>query len=513
MLEDADANALLIVVADGMGGHEGGALAAQTIIDQTNELWNSRDKSLASEDFLLQLIKHCHHAVIEAGNSEKIKPRSTIAALYINPTENDKEAVSVHAGDSRILQFSDSALELQTFDHSIAQLKVLQGKISQEEVATDPDQNKVITSIGGDEEPESEITRWDLNKGKRFVVCSDGFWELFTPEDMQYLFDSNKNQSDEDETLAELIEQIYLSKLEKQEKHDNTTVVMLANEPQSSETISTVSEAGAPVKSQPQAKYSSGVFLAIAAITIIIASFIYFLNSNPDSNNDTGMNTPQQSPSSSVGSGSDGNAPGENTESAPQDDQSEASSPPVSEGEAGASAAVDGDSLSSVDQELEFEVASNEELIDLLTGLLRQNGSLGADDELTISQESSIDDSVTIRLSQLYNGIPVFGAEVITIQTDGERLRITGELAADLELDTSPQLSYEEAQAVAAQSLGVELTAEGEGQLIIYNSNEDFLLAWIGLLTLDQAAQEQFVLHAEDGSVLARFPTLIDESQ
>ena len=143
-----------------------------------------------------------------------IDPHTTLAALLIRVGE----ATSIHAGDSRVMQFSDRELVERTLDHSVAQLHVLRGLISEEEMADHPDQKVVFSQIGGGESPESEVKHWDLAKGRRFVLCSDGFWEIFQPWEMLELFSS----PDADSELAQRFER----KLESLEKHDNTTAVL-----------------------------------------------------------------------------------------------------------------------------------------------------------------------------------------------------------------------------------------------------------------------------------------------
>ena len=80
------------------------------------------------------------------------------------------------------MQFSGTGLARRTLDHSIAQLNVLRGVITEEELATHPDQNKLFTQIGGQDAPEAQVERWNLAEGRRFAVCSDGFWEVFSPD-------------------------------------------------------------------------------------------------------------------------------------------------------------------------------------------------------------------------------------------------------------------------------------------------------------------------------------------
>jgi serine/threonine protein phosphatase PrpC len=226
VLPGPDAQRLLCVVADGMGGHEGGALAAQTIIETAIRLWQEHCQDPEIDDskveaFLHKLISEKHIAVNTAGKNNGLEPRSTVAVLYFFKAAEEIKALSIHAGDSRITQYSSDAKIAKSFDHSLAQLKVLRGKITEEELADDPDQSKVISNIGGDDLPDPEITHWDLVKGRRFTVCSDGFWEVFDDQEVLDLFGLPATAREA------AIGSALIEKMKSRPKHDNTTVIMI----------------------------------------------------------------------------------------------------------------------------------------------------------------------------------------------------------------------------------------------------------------------------------------------
>ena len=112
-----DGDASLLVVADGLGGHSGAALAAQTLVDTADRLWGERAGSSDAEEFLRKLALESHAAVNKTGHEHGKDPRSTLAALLLNGSE----AVSVHAGDSRVMQLSGDRVVKRTLDHSIGQ--------------------------------------------------------------------------------------------------------------------------------------------------------------------------------------------------------------------------------------------------------------------------------------------------------------------------------------------------------------------------------------------------------
>ena len=110
--------------------------------------------------------------------------RSTLVALLLS----DTAATSIHVGDSRVMQFSEGSLVAQSSDHSQAQLLVSRGELSGREVAGHPAQAQLLSSVGGPGAPSAQINRWDPSYGMRFVVCTDGFWSIFTHAETLALF-------------------------------------------------------------------------------------------------------------------------------------------------------------------------------------------------------------------------------------------------------------------------------------------------------------------------------------
>ena len=208
-----DGNSCLMLVADGLGGHTGGALAAETVVETARACWEGRDPDETADALLRRLTIECHKAVRKAGRDSGLDPHSTLAALLL---ENG-QATSVHVGDSRVIQFSRSGFVERTLDHSAAQLLVLDGSITEEEMATHPDQNIVFLQLGGKHAPEPKVTEWDLAKGDRFVLCSDGFWELFGAEEMCDLL-VEKDPAEEAQRRTE-------AQLEHLTEHDNITAI------------------------------------------------------------------------------------------------------------------------------------------------------------------------------------------------------------------------------------------------------------------------------------------------
>lgn len=170
----------LAVVADGMGGHRGGALAAQAVVDAAARLWEAAPAEAAPQERLTGLVLAAHEAINRAGSAKGIRPHSTGVFLWL---EGDR-AHWANIGDSRLYHFARGRLLARTRDHSVVQLLVDRGEVTEEEMATHPTQNRLLRSLGGDETPEADIGATTVGGEDAFLLCSDGLWETVTVEEM-----------------------------------------------------------------------------------------------------------------------------------------------------------------------------------------------------------------------------------------------------------------------------------------------------------------------------------------
>ncbi|HEC83878.1 MAG: serine/threonine-protein phosphatase [Candidatus Parabeggiatoa sp. nov. 2] len=173
----------LLVVADGMGGHKGGSLASKIVIISAQNAWKKYQQGkdvTAPHKFLQYICELAHYNINQLGKKRQLSPRSTCVLLYID----GKQAWWIHLGDSRLYHFSAKKLLYRTRDHSVVQLLVDLGRITEEEMAAHPDQGRLLKGLGGDEPIKPEFGKASLHAGDSLVLCSDGFWEHVLPQQM-----------------------------------------------------------------------------------------------------------------------------------------------------------------------------------------------------------------------------------------------------------------------------------------------------------------------------------------
>lgn len=180
-LHDAATDVHLLVLADGMGGDGAGELAAEGVVHVTHQLWAQGLWREQPGALFLETLCHEAHAELVRRREGLTggEPHSTVVALLIR----GNQAYWAHVGDSRLYRFQGRHCLNRTEDHSLAQLKLQRGEIAPEQLASDPDQHKLLRGLGGPQPPEVEHGGAILRVGQTFVLCSDGVWEqLSTPE-------------------------------------------------------------------------------------------------------------------------------------------------------------------------------------------------------------------------------------------------------------------------------------------------------------------------------------------
>ncbi len=168
----------LFVVADGMGGKTGGAMAAQQVMTTAKSLFEEFSPVNESVDTLLRQIVLEAHTVIKlsALSSEK-EPHSTIVALLLQPDRADW----AHVGDSRLYRYHEAELLERTIDHSYVEQLIAEGKIRPEEAQSHRLSNLLTSALGTAKQPQISFGSADtISVGECYLLCSDGLWHYFT---------------------------------------------------------------------------------------------------------------------------------------------------------------------------------------------------------------------------------------------------------------------------------------------------------------------------------------------
>ena len=210
-------DALLMVVADGMGGHLQGDMAAQIAVQTVGTHFQQQATPLlkSPQRFLETSFLDAHNEILHYRETNKLpeSPRTTIVACVVQ----NGAAYWAHAGDSRLYWVRSGEIIAQTRDHSKIQSMILQGLASPAELETHPDRNKLFNCLGSPAAPTVELSRkMSLKPGDTMFLCSDGLWSAVSDQLISSAFAGNT-------VMRAVPDLIYLALLEAGQNADNVT--------------------------------------------------------------------------------------------------------------------------------------------------------------------------------------------------------------------------------------------------------------------------------------------------
>ena len=196
------ARTMLAVLADGAGGHRGGAEASRCVVAVARKLWEKGGRKFANPvDEFHNLCREAHAAINHLGESPKNAPRSTIVAIYIE----GRAAWWANIGDSRLYRVLGGSVVERSKDHTMAQILCDQGEIKDEDISCHPDRVQLLKALGGDEMCKPSLGKAPVSEGDGFLLCSDGFWESTTREQIGSFFKRGASQASLDALVGNAV--------------------------------------------------------------------------------------------------------------------------------------------------------------------------------------------------------------------------------------------------------------------------------------------------------------------
>lgn len=164
------------VVSDGMGGHEAGDFASQTVVDLVAMI----DPDLPPHELLKAMraaLKQAHKLITEEAER---RDAHTIGATVVTLMMAGDHFAALWAGDSRLYRLRDGELDMLTTDHSFVADLVMAGQMSWDEAELHPESNAITRAVGVGDDLELDKVRGEIQSGDRFLLCSDGLTKYAT---------------------------------------------------------------------------------------------------------------------------------------------------------------------------------------------------------------------------------------------------------------------------------------------------------------------------------------------
>lgn len=171
---------LLLAVADGMGGHNGGETASKTLSEAIGTFYDKPATELVIGEELKNLVLEANRTLyrMSRGDPDLMGMGTTLTALFVN----GNKATVLQVGDSRAYHRRGNQLTQVTLDHSFVAEQIRLGNVTPEEGRTHPKRNVITRAVGTRPFLEIDIYEVELQLGDDLLLCSDGL-HGFVPED------------------------------------------------------------------------------------------------------------------------------------------------------------------------------------------------------------------------------------------------------------------------------------------------------------------------------------------
>ena len=179
----------LAVVADGMGGHEGGQVASRLAVKTIRQTYSSSEQ-LDPQQRLLEAFRVAHEAIQQRArdNLDLLGMGTTCTAFALV----GNRLYYAHVGDSHLYLLQAGNLRLVTRDHSLVVRLIETGVIRPEEAENHPQRHVLTAALGVSDEIEPDFPAAPLLLGKPDVlmICTDGLWGQMRESELQQILAS-----------------------------------------------------------------------------------------------------------------------------------------------------------------------------------------------------------------------------------------------------------------------------------------------------------------------------------
>jgi PPM family protein phosphatase len=198
----------VFVVADGMGGHQGGDVASAIVVEEFGALTGQEYDARAGVEQVAATLRACQRRIGEYAAQQADARRrrwysgtTAVVALLVHDDEGPRWLVA-NLGDSRAYRLGLDELERVSVDHSLVQQLVDAGKISEAEVSTHPERHVITRALGGPDTVEADYFHVPLASAARLLLCTDGVTGMIDDAAIETILRENHDPRDAADRLV-----------------------------------------------------------------------------------------------------------------------------------------------------------------------------------------------------------------------------------------------------------------------------------------------------------------------
>lgn len=190
----------LVIVADGMGGHNAGEVASEIAVNSIQEALRDVLDPDMQVSHNIELRDAVREAICYANDEINREARENFAyngmgtTIVMNLFHGD-QIISAHVGDSRSYRLRDDKLEQLTTDHSLVQEMVDNGYLSEEEAQLSASRNLITRALGIAETVDVDVNEQQVAYGDIYIMCSDGLTDLVTDDEILTLLRDYRSET------------------------------------------------------------------------------------------------------------------------------------------------------------------------------------------------------------------------------------------------------------------------------------------------------------------------------
>lgn len=212
----------LFILADGMGGYEGGQTASTLSVKAVGEYIQNFHSSAIDETCL----EHAFLAANESVLKKKFDNPSlkSMGTTLLASAIQDDQLFWAHVGDSRLYRYAAGLLTQVTVDHSFVMELVNEGRLTKEQMRNHPRKNEITRAVGIEKNLKIDTGHFTLSDGTMILMCSDGVSGMLEDIQLEEIIRSNSRKSWKQLEIIgkEIMKQVYLAGA-----RDNASLILI----------------------------------------------------------------------------------------------------------------------------------------------------------------------------------------------------------------------------------------------------------------------------------------------